>query len=149
MYLGTSEWMASYLQTSAKRARAGILDFNTFNIFIELSIDDAYSLPCDYIQMQSEVVEEIIYGLESGVLFGYFVFEVAYMFVLLVKYNPLHFIFGQPIFGLKSPPYLQAQWPSTLSKVSYWNKVIEIIYIFPTSATRIESPLNEDIIAHE
>ena len=27
VYVGTSEWMASYLQTSAKRARAGILDF--------------------------------------------------------------------------------------------------------------------------
>ncbi|KAL4583605.1 hypothetical protein LXL04_008183 [Taraxacum kok-saghyz] len=36
--LGTSEWMASYLQTSTKRARAGTLLFNKINICIRTAV---------------------------------------------------------------------------------------------------------------
>ncbi|MBA0633042.1 hypothetical protein Godav_001692 [Gossypium davidsonii] len=52
VFVGTPKWLASHLQASTERTRAGC--FVTFFL----------------LQIEYEVVEEIIYGLESGILFG-------------------------------------------------------------------------------
>lgn len=49
-----------------------------------LNMPDAiYKFP--QMQMQYEVIEEIIYGLESGVLFGYYFFFYTYLLLVLIK----------------------------------------------------------------
>ncbi|KAF9680994.1 hypothetical protein SADUNF_Sadunf06G0179500 [Salix dunnii] len=63
----SSQWMASDVQTSKKSTR----DSNIFYVYAASFLIFCLPLTILFIgQMDYEVVEEIIYGLESGILFG-------------------------------------------------------------------------------
>ncbi|XVF89062.1 hypothetical protein PTKIN_Ptkin19aG0100900 [Pterospermum kingtungense] len=72
VFVGPPQWVASHLQASKERTRTGKL--SQFKDFVNSSLPPSphcvHLLTIFLMQMEYEVVEEIIYGLESGILFG-------------------------------------------------------------------------------